>query len=239
MVRALKASGGQGGIDIRVAAGIIILAGLLIAAHVYFDLETSLKQILARIQGLGAWAPIGFAGVYILSAVFFVPGSILTLAAGVLFGVFWGTVAASIAATLGAAAAFLVGRHLARGWVERRIAGKERFGAVYKAVAREGWKIVLLTRLSPVFPYNLLNYAFGLSGVSFWGYTLASWIGMIPGALMYVYIGSLAGSLAMVGAGERENSPFEWALYGLGFVATVLLTVYITRVARNALNKKL
>ncbi len=128
---------------------------------------------------------------------------------------------------------------LAREMVARRVAGNPTFGALDETVASEGWKIVGLTRLSPVFPFNLLNYAFGVTRVAPRDYILASWIGMMPGTLMYVYIGSLAGSLATLGAEQRVRTPAEWALYVVGLLATVAVTVYVTRIARAALRKRI
>jgi uncharacterized membrane protein YdjX (TVP38/TMEM64 family) len=169
------------------------------------------------------------------------PGSILTLGAGAVFGVVHGTLLVSLSSTAGATAAFLVGRYLAREMVARRVAGNHTFRSLDEAVASEGWKIVGLTRLSPVFPFNLLNYAFGLTRVSLRDYVLASWIGMIPGTVMYVYLGSLAGSLAELGAkeGGRARTPAEWALYAVGLIATVAVTVVITRTARRALGRRM
>ena len=106
-------------------------------------------------------------------------------------------------------------------------------------MGNEGWKIVGLTRLSPIFPFNLLNYAYGLTKVSLRDYFFASWIGMFPGTVMYVYIGSLAGSVATVGAEERVRTTGEWVLYGVGLVATVVVTIYVTRLARKALSRKI
>ncbi|MCI0743984.1 MAG: TVP38/TMEM64 family protein, partial [Verrucomicrobia subdivision 3 bacterium] len=131
-------------------------------------------------------------------------------------------------------AAFLVGRYLARGWVAKKIEGNASFAAIDRAVADEGWKIVGLTRLSPVFPFSLLNYAFGLTRVKLRDYVLASWIGMMPGTVMYVYLGSLA----RAGAAGEKKSPAEWALYGVGLLATIAVTVVITRIARRALAKR-
>jgi uncharacterized membrane protein YdjX (TVP38/TMEM64 family) len=201
--------------------------------------QAFLRQALGRIAGLGPWGPVIFVFVYVAATVLFLPGSILTLGAGALFGVVKGSVVVSISATLGATAAFLVGRYLARDWVARKIEGNERFRAIDEAVAREGWKIVGLTRLSPVFPFNLLNYAFGLTRVSLRDYFLASWIGMMPGTVMYVYLGSLAGDLAAVGAGQGGRTPVQWALYVVGLAATVTVTVYVTRLARAALARRI
>ena len=154
-----------------------------------------------------------------------------------LFGVIKGSIIVSIAATLGATCAFLVGRHIARDWVSKKIQSNPKFQAIDEAVAREGWKIVGLTRLSPVFPFNLLNYAYGLTRVSLRDYFFASWIGMMPATVMYVYIGSLAGEIAKIGEG-RSRTLAEWALYIVGLIATAAVTVYITRIARAALGKK-
>jgi uncharacterized membrane protein YdjX (TVP38/TMEM64 family) len=194
-----------------------------------------LRNALEWVNGLGTVGAIAFISIYLLATVAFFPGSILTLGAGVVFGVGLGSVYVFIGATLGATAAFLVGRYLARGWVSQKIAGNRKFRAIDEAVGREGFKIVLLTRLSPVFPFNLLNYAYGVTGVSLKDYVLAS-IGMIPGTIMYVYIGSLAGSIATLGTGAQPTNPgVQWAIRIIGFIATVAVTVYVTRVARKAL----
>lgn len=215
----------------------ILVAGLFALAK-YFNVQERLRDALDWIAGLGAWGPATFIVIYIMACVFLVPGSVLTLGAGVLFGVIRGSVIVSAAATLGATAAFLVGRYFAREWVSRKIEGNEKFKAIDDAVAKEGWKIVLLTRLSPVFPFNLLNYSFGLTKVTLRDYFFASWIGMMPGTVMYVYIGSLAGDLATLGAQGRSRTPGEWILYGVGLLATVIVTVYVTKIARRALAKR-
>jgi uncharacterized membrane protein YdjX (TVP38/TMEM64 family) len=214
-----------------------LIAAVLIAAIFYFKLpsliQTWFKQALDWIGGLGIWGPIIFALLYVLACVFFIPGSILTLGAGALFGVLKGSILVSISATLGATAAFLVGRYLARDWVARKIEQNPKFKTIDRAVAEEGWKIVGLLRLSPLFPFSLLNYALGLTQVPLREYVLASWIGMMPGTVMYVYIGSLAQ------AGARKTTPAEWALRAVGLVATIAVTVLLTRIARKALSKRL
>lgn len=209
------------------------LAGVLILLSVA-DVREALRGVLSLIERLGVWGPILFIAAYVVATVFFVPGSVLTLGAGALFGVGWGSVYVSAGSTLGATCAFLVGRYLARDWVAAKIQGNERFSAIDRAVAEEGWRIVGLTRLSPVFPFTLLNYAFGLTRVSLRGYVLASWIGMMPGTVMYVYLGSLA----RVGADAARRSPAEWTLYAVGMLATLTVTVVITRIARRALAQR-
>jgi uncharacterized membrane protein YdjX (TVP38/TMEM64 family) len=212
-----------------------LVALAVLAAWRYLDARALLASALDAMAGLGPWGPVLFAAVYVAAAVLFLPGSVLTLGAGAVFGLLQGAVIASISATLAATAAFLVGRYLARDWVARRIQGNRQFLAIDEAVAREGWKIVGLMRLSPVFPFNLLNYAFGLTRVSLRDFVLASWIGMMPGTVMYVYLGSVAGDLA---GGRPSRTPAEWALYGVGLAATIAVTVYVTRLARTALARR-
>ena len=210
---------------------ILALAGMVI----YFrhPVRALLNKTLNWIAGLGIWGLIVFALIYILACVFFLPGSVLTLGAGALFGVVKGSILVSISSTLGATAAFLVGRYFARDWVAKKIEGNPKFAAIDQAVAGEGWKIVGLVRLSPAFPFSLLNYAFGLTRVSLRDYVLASWVGMMPGTVMYVYIGSLAH------AGAQQTTPLQWALRGIGLVATIAVTVILTRIARMALKTKI
>ena len=198
-------------------------------------MQDLLKQALNWVGQLGPSGPIFFIGIYVVATVLFIPGSVLTLGAGAVFGVLWGSIYVSLAATLGATCAFLVGRYLARDAIARRIAGNERFAAIDRAVASEGWKIVGLTRLSPVFPFTLLNYAFGITRVKLGHYILASWIGMMPGTVMYVYLGSLA----KAASGERTRTTGEWLLYAIGLLATVAVTVFVTRIAKKALAKQI
>ena len=203
-----------------------------------FNPQQWLLNALEWINNQGAVGGIVFMLLYIVATIAFLPGSILTLGAGVVFGVFLGSLYVFIGATLGATAAFLVGRYLARGWVANKIAGNQKFAAIDRAVGREGLKIVLLTRLSPVFPFNLLNYAYGLTGVSLKDYFFGS-VGMLPGTIMYVYLGSLAGNLATLGAGQQTSNPaVEWTIRIVGLIATVAVTVYVTKIARKALDEE-
>ena len=191
----------------RVVLWVASIAGILFAAR-YFG-SGPLRDLLQWISGLGPTASLVFIPLYVIACVLFVPGSILALSAGFLFGVVQGSMYVSIAATLGATLAFLIGRYFAREWVPARLANYPKFKAVDEAVAREGWKIVALTRFSPLFPFNLLNYAFGLTNVGVRDYVLASWAGTLPGTILYVYLGSLAGDLTRVATGERERTPLS------------------------------
>lgn len=214
------------------------ITAILIFAAKHFNIQGLLQSGLIWVKNLGWLAPIGFMVIYNLATILFIPGSILTLGGGVLFGLFWGSVYVFIAATFGATFAFLIGRYFSRDWVSRQIQKYPKFQAINRAVTRQGWKIVLLTRLSPIFPFNLLNYAFGVTQVSLNDYVLGS-IGMIPGTVMYVYIGSLAGNLAMIGTDTQPtNLTVQWAIQIIGFIATVALVVYVTRIARNALEEE-
>jgi uncharacterized membrane protein YdjX (TVP38/TMEM64 family) len=228
-----RRAGGRG----RIALWALVVVAVVVLGR-YADAPALLRRALDGIAALGPWGAALFVVLYVAATVLFLPGWILTLGAGAVFGLGRGVVIVSLSATLGATAAFLVGRYLAREWVAKRIEGNPRFRAIDHAVAREGWKIVGLTRLSPVFPFNLLNYAFGLTRVSLRDYVVASWIGMLPGTVMYVYLGSLAGSLAAVGQGRGARSSAEWGLYAVGFLATIGVTVYVTRLARRALRER-
>ncbi len=187
------------------------------------------------VHELGALGPIVFIGGYVVAAVVGVPGSLLTLAAGAIFGLSLGVAYVLIGATLGATAAFLVSRYVARGFVERRLAGNARFRALDQAIAHNGRKIVFLLRLSPIFPFSLLNYALGLSRVRLVDYVIAS-VGMLPGTVLYVYYGKLAGDVAAVaGGGAPVRDAGYYAVLVLGLLATIAVTTLVTRVARRAL----
>jgi len=187
------------------------------------------------VEGLGALGPLAFIAGYAVAVVAFVPGSALTLASGAIFGVAKGTVLVFAAALLGSTAAFLIARHGARAAIEKRIAGDKRFAAIDRAIGTEGRRIVFLLRLSPIFPFNLLNYGLGLTRVRLVDYVVAG-VGMLPGTLLYVYLGSAAGqAVAAAGGAAPGRSPGEWALFGVGLAATVIVTLYVTRIARRAL----
>jgi uncharacterized membrane protein YdjX (TVP38/TMEM64 family) len=218
---------------------LLLLIAAAVAALIVFStnphLRESVGDSLARFRG-SAWGPVAFAALYAVACLV-LPGSIITLAAGSLFGVVIGTVVVSLASVAGASLAFWVGRTLARGLIEQRLVGNPRFRALDQAVAAGGFKIVLLTRLSPLFPFTLLNYAYGLTKVRFRDYVLASWIGMLPGTAMYVYLGSTVKELAEVATGSTHGGWEQRVLYFVGLAATIVVTVYVTRLARRALRQ--
>ena len=184
-----------------------------------------------------AWAV--FIGFYVCGVVLMLPGSVLTLGAGYLFGLGYGFVIVSFASTLGATCAFIIGRFFARDWVASKLNSMPRFFALDQAVGERGALIVLLTRLSPAFPFILLNYALGLTQVPLRTYVSVSWLGMMPATLLYVYLGSIAQDLTALLSGELAEVPGgNWLLY-IGLVATLLLTILLTRFASKALDQQL
>jgi uncharacterized membrane protein YdjX (TVP38/TMEM64 family) len=187
------------------------------------------------VKSLGVWGPVAFIAGYVVATVLFIPGSLLTLAGGAIFGLTKGVMIVFLAAVLGSSAAFLVSRYVARSSIERRLAGNARFAAIDRAVGVQGRKIVFLLRLSPVFPFTLLNYGLGLTNVRFVDYVIAS-IGMLPGTLLYVYYGKVIGDVAALAGGTAmEKGPADYAILILGLAATIVVTTIVTRIARRAL----
>ena len=207
---------------LRVALVIAAMAVLIVVGR---QLGAYMPQFAQWVDGLGFWGPAVFVLGYAAATLAFVPGSILTMAAGAIFGLAKGTLLVFLGATLGATCSFLVARYLVRGAIERRLADRPRLRAIDKAVARQGLMIVFLLRLSPLFPYNLLNYALGLTRVRLRDYVLACF-GMIPGTFLYVYYGKALGSLAAVAGGAAPEPP-DWmlAVFALGSVAPVVLAI--------------
>ncbi|BAZ29765.1 hypothetical protein NIES4074_22120 [Cylindrospermum sp. NIES-4074] len=214
----------------------------LIIATKYVNFQEILQASVIWVNSLGYLGPIAFIIIYNLATLLFIPGSLLTLKGGYLFGLFWGSIYVLIAAIIGATIAFIIGRYLSRDWISRQLDKHPKFKAIDAAVARQGWKIVLLTRLSPLFPFNLLNYAFGVTQVSLKDYILGS-IGIVPGTVMYVYIGSLAGNIAMINTPHQPTNPetqiWQWIMQGVGLIATIVVTIYITKIAQKALNQSI
>jgi uncharacterized membrane protein YdjX (TVP38/TMEM64 family) len=211
-----------------IAVSLFLLIRLLPIARLSGVLQT-------WIESLGVWGPIALGVVYIIAALLFVPGSLLTLAAGAIYGLTLGTVIVSIASTTAAALALLIARYGARDRVLRILEQSPRLRAIDRAIGEQGWKIVALLRLSPAVPFNLQNYLYGVTAVGFWPAVLASWVAMLPGTFLFVYLGSLGGAAA---AGSSATTG-EWVLRIVGLAATVLVTVYLTRVARRAMREHL
>ncbi len=228
--RGARTSSGRGKLAILALA----VVGLIVISQVV-DVKDVLGSAMDRIEDLGWLGYLVFAVLYVASTVFFLAPTILTLGAGAVYGVVTGTVLVSVSSMLGACTAFFLGRYFAREAIAGRVEGNVKFRAIDDAVRKQGWKIVGLTRLSPVFPFSLLNYVYGLTPVSFRHYFFASWIGMLPGTLMYVYLGTAGESLVTLGAEGRERTAGEWALFAVGLMVTVIVTLFVTRLASKAL----
>jgi uncharacterized membrane protein YdjX (TVP38/TMEM64 family) len=189
------------------------------------------------VDGLGFWGPLAFIFAYAAAVVAFVPGALLTLAGGAIFDLGWGTLYVFIAAVLGSSTAFLISRYWARDLVERRRSANPRFSALDRAIGGQGLKIMFLLRLSPAFPFSFMNYAVGLTGIRFRDYLLAS-VGMLPGTVLYVYYGKLAGDVAALASGAApERGAGYYGVLALGLVATVAVTALVTRIATRALRQ--
>lgn len=216
-----------------VLAVILLIVGLVLLGR---RAATYIPTFAAWVESLGPWGPVAFIAGYIVAAVAFVPGSLLTMAGGALFGIVRGTLYVFIGASIGATAAFLVSRYVVRGAVLKRMADNKRFRAVDAAIAREGRKIVFLLRLSPAFPFNLMNYALGVTSVRLADYVVAC-IGMLPVTILWVYYGRLIGDVAKVVTGAPVvHGPSYWIVLALGLIATIIVTIVITRAARRALS---
>ena len=217
----------------------LLLAAAVLVALVLVGRQAgaAVLRFAGWVDGLGGWAPAVYVLGYVVATVAFLPGSLLTLGAGAVFGLVQGTLLVLLGATLGAAAAFLVSRYVARGMVERRLAGNRRFAAIDRAIGADGRRIVFLLRLSPAIPFNLLNYALGLTRVRFGDFLLAS-AGMLPGTLLYVYYGKVAGDVArLAGGAPMPRGAGYYVVLALGLAATVVAAALVTRTARRALEE--
>ena len=218
----------------RVLIFILACFGILLAVK-YSNSGQWLQGLISWIRELGGWGPVIFIAAYILCTVLFIPGSLLTLGAGFLFGIIYGSIYVSVASVTGAACAFLIGRYMARDWVAQKLDRFAKWKLLDQAIAAEGFKMVCLIRIAPFFPFNLLNYAFGLTRVSFRDYVLGSWLGMLPATIMYVYFGTLISDLTQLRAGPTLPPAVKWTI---GVVA-VVVTITLTQVARRALQQRL
>ncbi len=213
----------------------IVLLVAVLAVFVYalrwVNKSGLMKTALDWIESLGPWGPVAFILIYIAAVVLFIPASILTLGAGVVFGLGEGALWVLLAANIAADLTFLLGRHIARNWIAHKMEASPKFKAIDEAVARDGWKIVALIRLAPVFPFSPMSYGFGLTRVPFWSYALAN-LAMIPGTVMYVYFGSIARDVTV-----KVDKP-QWIKWAIGAL-TVIVVIYVTRFAKRALTQKI
>ncbi len=214
------------------AAGFVASAALTLAALPLPDLTAALG---AWTQSLGAWAPLAFALAYSLAATLLIPASALSLAAGVLFGIWLGTAVVWSGAVLACALSFLIARYAARARVEEFARTRPRFAAVDRAVGEQGWRIVALMRLSPVFPFSLQNYLFGVTAIGFWPCWLASAVCIVPGTFLFVYLGFAGGEAAAAVGGAGDSDGWRLALQLVGLGATLVVTIVVARLAAQAI----
>ncbi|HYK42178.1 MAG TPA: VTT domain-containing protein [Thermoanaerobaculia bacterium] len=220
----------------RVLAGAAALIALA-AAFRFLPIREWALAFQSRLADLGAAGTLLFAAVYVVAALLLGPVWLLTIVAGLTYPLPAAIALVSVVSTLAAALAFLIARQFARRRVEALAAGNARFAAVDRAVASKGWRIVFLLRLSPLVPYALSNYFYGVTAIGFWPYLLASWIGMLPVTVLYVSLGAAGQAAVGAAAGTRVRSPWEWAALGMGLAVTALVTVWVTRLARRELAK--
>ena len=220
---------------IRIAAYVAIAINIVLLVRL-LPFDNLIHLLTSRVQGLGVWAPVVFGVVYVVAALLFIPGAALTIAAGAVFGLLGGTIVVSIASTIAAALGFLIGRHFAREAVVRRAATSPRFAAMERAIQQGGWKIIGLLRLSPALPFSLGNYLYGLTPIRFVPYVITSWLAMLPGTIMYVYLGHAGRqSLAAASGDAAGRSVGQWVLLVIGLLATIAVTIYVTYLAKKAL----
>lgn len=201
------------------------------------EMRILLEQVLRILENLGPLGPPAFVLLFFVWTTLFLPGVLMLLAAGALFGVPMGFCLVSLSSVLSASIIFLAGRYLSRGWVLKKIASNEKIRALDDAVAEKGWKMVFLLRCSALLPFPLMNYALGLSKIRFKHYILASWIGMMPGTFLYVYLGSVAGRMFLT-AEPRSKMPVEWVFIAIGFAMTAGVAFYSTRIVKKALKTR-
>ena len=212
----------------------VIVFGIVFAAvavgFLFLPVREWFIALQVHVDRLGALGPAVVAAAYVILTVLLIPGSALTIGAGTVFGLWTGLAVVVVGANLGALASFLLARTLLRDKVTEWAKANPRFDALDRAIAKEGFKMVLLSRLSPAFPFTLLNYLLGLTKVSVGSYALANLIGMLPGTFLYVYIGATLSSGLSEGA-----SLFRQVLLGVGLLATVGVVVIVTRAAKRAI----
>lgn len=180
-------------------------------------------------------SPFAYVPIYVFGALAGVPAWTLIAGAGAAYGVGWGFVIASISSALAAAAGFLIARYVLRDRIEKIARRYKIFRALDAAVTKGDWRVVVLVRLSPVMPYMLSNYLFGVTRVRFWPYLLAGWIATVPGTLLYVMMGH-GGRRVLSGSASME--PSQWIMLLLGIAASVVLVVYLGRLSREALREE-
>jgi uncharacterized membrane protein YdjX (TVP38/TMEM64 family) len=214
-------------------------AALLVALGWILPVRHWTIALAEHIRGAGTTGVLIFVAVYVVAEVLLMPGSLLTMAAGFAYGPVTGLLVASPASVLAATTAFLLGRTILRGWIQKRIARSPKSRALDRAVSRNSFRLILLLRLSPVIPFNLLNYVLGLSDARLGRYVVASFVGMLPGTWLYVYLGSLATTAAGLADVSQHGGRARLTLTIVGLIATAIAVFFVTKAARRALDEEL
>jgi uncharacterized membrane protein YdjX (TVP38/TMEM64 family) len=218
---------------LRVTLAVIVLAALIAFVRAAGG---EIPRFAAWVSAQGAWAPLAYIGGYAALTLILVPGALPTMAAGVVFGLGAGTLYAFLGEVLGGVVAFWLARSVARPFIEAKLARSHRFTALDRAVARDGRRIVAMMRMSPAIPFNVLNYALGLSTIRFFDYLVAS-VAMLPGALLYVYYGKVIGDVAALASGAPiPRDAVYWTATIGGLLATIAVSIVLARVATHALS---
>ncbi|MCG8695906.1 MAG: TVP38/TMEM64 family protein [Minwuiales bacterium] len=222
--------------ELRLIVTIALVVSISVAVGVFFG-HDFVMPLFDWLQDIGLWAVPLFIAINMLVVVFVLPGMVVTMAAGFLFGVLEGSLYVVIATSTGASIAFFVARHLlSERWV-RYLRSHPKLGAIERQFARRGWRVVLLTRLIPFFPFKISNYFFGATSIRFSAFFFGTLFGIVPLTLTNVYLGSIAADLATLGVAGGPRSQAEWLIYGGGFVVAIGAAIYFARLARRALEK--
>lgn len=213
---------------------VVLVLAVVGIGFLFLPVKAWAMALQTWIQGLGYFGPVVFILLYVVATVFLIPGSALTLVAGAIFGLWLGAATVIVGANLGALTSFLLAKTKLRDNVREWAKGNPKFAALDRAIGQNGFKMVLLTRLSPAFPFTLLNYFLGLTSVPVGAYVLANFLGMLPATFMYVYFGSLAGD-TITGSVTGSASALQWGLKIVGLLATIVVVVFVTNMARKAM----
>lgn len=224
------------------AAGVVLSLIVMLGAGLVFltrgnSVASLLNHLESQVNSVGAAGPVVFGLIYVLAVVAMVPASGLTLLAGGLFPYGIAVLTVTLAANAGAAICFLLARFCLREVLARRLLVRPKLLAIDRAVSRDGWKIVALSRLSPVVPFNVQNYLYGLTGITFTAHGLSTLVAMFPGTLLYTYLGRVGRASLESASGARPRSPLEWLALGVGLAATLVVSILVTRLARRALRE--
>jgi uncharacterized membrane protein YdjX (TVP38/TMEM64 family) len=216
-----------------IAVGLAVITLSILSA--VLPVKHWVLEFIGWVKQLGAAGVAFFIVAYAIATVLFLPGWIFTVSAGLIYGIIGGTVVALTGAVIGSSLAFFIARYLLRKNIEQMTKNNPRFAAIDQAIGRNGWKIVGLLRLSPLIPFNLSNYFYGITAISFESYLVVSAVGMIPGTLLYAYLGAI-GHVGLSG-GPAHHSKWQYVFLGVGLVATIVVTILVSRIAKNALKK--